>query len=176
MVAAAAALAVFVTARPEIKERTVERVVASIATRAQPVEVEGAAATNRWVAQHYDATVAPPTFSSARIDVWGARLTYVYDREAVQLFYRVTTPEEFTRDLQVFVFDARNLPLSGRRIDMNDRSLFVGMELNVAFVTYRDSRQRAFMFTSSQMSVEELIDVVGSSSLLLQIRDDERLH
>ena len=43
-------------------------------------------------------------------------------------------------------------------------------------MTYRDSRQRAFMFTSAQMSLDELIDAVGSSSLLLQVRDDERLR
>lgn len=176
VLAAAAALAVFVTARPTVTERTVEGVVASIATRARPLEVEGAAATTRWVEQHYDATVAPPTFASARVDLWGARLTYVNDRDAVQLFYRVTTPEDFTRDLQVFVFDAHNLALGGRRVEVNGRTLHAGMYRQHAVVSYRDSRQKAYVFTSLHMSLDELVDMVGSSSLLLQVRDDERLH
>jgi hypothetical protein len=174
MVAAAAALAVFVTARPAAKERTVDDVVATIATRSRPLEVQGAAATSRWVERHYDANVALPTFASARVHLWGARLTNVYDREAVQLYYRITTPEEFTRDLQVIVFDARNMQFSGRRVDVNDRALLIGMNRNLAVVSYRDDRQKAYVFTSTQMSVDELVDMVGGSSLLIQVRDDER--
>lgn len=174
MVAAAAALAVFVTARPQTRERSVDDVVATIATRARPLEVQGAAATSRWVEQHYDANVALPTFASARVDLWGARLTNVLDRDAVQLYYRVTTPEDFTRDLQVIVFDAHNLPFNGRRVDVNDRALLTGMIRHRAVVSYRDARQKAYVFTSSQMSVDELVDMVGSSSLLIQVRDDER--
>lgn len=176
VVAAAAALAVFVTARPETKERTVDDVVATIATRAKPLEVQGAAATSRWVEQHYDANVALPTFSSARVDLWGARLTNVLDREALQLYYRITTPEDFSRDLQVVVFDAHDMPFSGERVDINDRTLLTGMYRNFAVVSYRDARQKAYVFVSSQMSVDEMVDMVGSSSLLIQVRDDERRH
>lgn len=173
-VAAVAALALFMTSRPEpAGGQSVEGIVATNATRSRPLEVEGAA-TGRWVEQHFDPSVSLPTFPSARIDQWGARLANVFDREAVQLFYRVTTPEGFTRDVQVTIFDAHNLELNGRRVEMNDRALLVGVYHGHSVVSYRDARDRAYVFTSSQLRPEELTELVGTSSLLIQVRDDER--
>jgi len=172
-VAAVAALAVFMTSRPEIAKPSVEGMVTTNVTRSRPLEVEGAA-TGRWVEEHFDPSVSLPTFPSARVDQWGARLADVYGREAVQLFYRVTTPEGFTRDLRVTIFDAHDIDLKGRRVERNDRALLVGVYHGHSVVSYRDGRDRAYVFTSSQLRPEELTELVGTSSLLIQVRDDER--
>jgi anti-sigma factor RsiW len=173
--AAVAALAVFVAARTPAPTSSVEGVVAKSTTRSRPLEVEGAA-TNQWVQRNFDPSVALPTFASARVDQWGARLADVFDRDAVQLYYRVTTPEGFTRDVQVTIFDAHGIELSGRRAVLGGRVLLSGVHSGRSVVTYRDGRNRAYMFTSSQLAPDELTDLVGTSSLLLQVRDDERFR
>jgi hypothetical protein len=123
--AAVAALAVFVTARPEAAKRSVEDMVAKSTTRSRPFEVEGVA-TGPWVQQHYDPSVALPTFGTARIDRWGARLFDVYDREAVQLYYRITTPEDFSRDVQVTIFDAHDIGFVAAASDQRPRPAGLG--------------------------------------------------
>jgi hypothetical protein len=100
----------------------------------------------------------------------------VLDREAVQLFYRVTTPEGITRDLQVTIFDARGIEAGGRRVGVNGRELLVGTYQGYSVVTFRDGRDRAYVFTSSNLVPAELTDLVGTSSLLMQVRDDERFR
>ncbi len=171
--AAVAALVVFVGARTPPPNSSIEGAVAKSTTRSRPLEVEGAA-TNQWVQRNFDPGVALPTFASARIEQWGARLTDVLDRDAVQLYYRVTTPEGFARDVQVTIFDARGLGFQGRRAVINERVLLVGVHGGRSVVTYRDGRDRAYLFTSSQLRPQELTDLVGTSSLLIQVRDDER--
>lgn len=174
-VAAVAALALFISARHPSPSRSVTDTVAMSTTRSRPLEVEGAA-TNQWVQRNFDPSVALPTFASARVDQWGARLADVADREAVQLYLRVTTPEGYSPDVQVTIFDARGIPLEGRRMDINGRVLQVGVFRGRSVVTYRDGRDRAYVFTSSQLAPEDLLDLVGTSSLLTQVRDDERFR
>jgi anti-sigma factor RsiW len=175
-VAAVAALALFISVRKPSPTTRVEDVVAQSTTRSRPLEVEGAA-TNQWVQRNFDPTVALPTFASARVDQWGARLYDVYDREAVQLYLRVTLPEGFTRDVQVTIFDAHGIQLGGRREEINGRALLVGVSRSGrSVVTYRDGRDRAYLFTSSQLAPDDLLELVGTSSLLMQVRDDERFR
>lgn len=172
--AAVAALAVFVVVlRAPPPTSSVEDVVAKITTRSRPLEVEGTA-TSQWVQRNYDPSVALPTFGAARVDRWGARLTDVLDRDALQLYYRVTTPEGMTRDVQVMIFDAHGIELRGRRAGIDGRVLLVGTYRGRSVVTYRDGRDRAYVFTSTQLAPDELTALVGTSSLLLQVRDDER--
>lgn len=170
---AVAALALFLTARPSVPGRSVESVVAEKATARRPLEVEGPE-TVRWVKQHYDSGLALPTFASANVQRWGARLADVHDRRALELYYRVTTPEGVTRDLSVTVFDARNLGLRGDRVEIDGRVLRVGVYRGSTVVSYRDGRDHAYVFTSTQLTPEELVELVGTSSLLMQVRDDER--
>ncbi len=174
-IAAVAALAVFVGARAPVPTSSIESAVARSTTRSRPLEVEGAA-TDQWVQRNYDPSVSLPTFATARVDQWGARLADVYDRDAVQLYYRVTTPEGFARDVQVTIFDAHGLQLGGRRAQVNGRVLLFGVYSGRSVVTYRDGRDRAYLFTSSQLGSSELLDLVGTSSLLMQVRDDERFR
>ncbi|HUQ02405.1 MAG TPA: zf-HC2 domain-containing protein [Kofleriaceae bacterium] len=174
--AAVAALAFFVvTSRDVAPKASVEKNIVASAARNRPPEVQGVA-TDQFIRSHFDPSVALPTFASARIDQWGARLTDVLDREAVQLFYRVTTPEGITRDLQVTIFDAHGIEAGGRRVDVNGRHLLVGTYQGYSVVTYRDGRDRAYVFTSGSLVPEELTDLVGTSSLLMQVRDDERFR
>lgn len=175
--AAIAALALFLTtgSKPSDPHRDPTSVIAGSTSRGRPLEVEGAA-TNQWVQRNFDPSVALPTFAAARIDQWGARLTDVLDREAVQLYYRVTTPEGVTRDAQVTIFDAQGIQIGGRRTDVNGRALLVTVYKGRSVVTYRDGRNRAYVFTSTQLAPEELTDLVGTSSLLMQVRDDERFR
>jgi anti-sigma factor RsiW len=175
VVAAVAALALFVSARNPSPARSVTDTVAMTTTRSRPLEVEGAA-TNQWVQRNFDPSVALPTFASARVDQWGARLSDVFDREAVVLYLRVTTPEGYSPDVQVTIFDARGLQLDGRRMEINGRALLVGVSRGRSVVTYRDGRDHAYVFTSSQLSPDDLLDLVGTSSLLMQVRDDERFR
>lgn len=175
-VAAVAALALFITAtRSPATTPRVTDVVAKSTTLGRPVEVKGAA-THEWVQRNFDPSVALPTFASARIDQWGARLGDVFDRSSVQLYYRVTTPEGFERDVQVTIFDAQGIPFDGRRAVINGRTLLVSVSQGRSVVAYRDGRNRAYVFTSSQLAPEELLDLVGTSSLLMQVRDDERFQ
>jgi hypothetical protein len=173
-VAAVAALALFLTSQPAKRGRAIEDTVADIAARARPPEVQDVA-TTQWVEEHFEPGVALPTFAEAKVDRWGARLADVGDREALQLYYRVTTPEGVSRDLQVIIFDARNMNLEGgRRVEMNDRVLRYGVFRRRSLVSYVDGRDRAYVFTSSQLAPEQLVELVGTSSLLMQVRDDER--
>lgn len=174
-VAAVAALALFIGASKPTPTTPVEGTIAMGTTRSRPLEVEGAA-TNQWVQRNFDPSVALPTFANARIDQWGARLADVLDREAVQLYYRVTTVEGITRDAQVTIFDAHGIQLGGRREEVNGRVLLISVYKGRSVVTYRDGRNRAYVFTSSQLAPEELTDLVGTSSLLMQVRDDERFR
>jgi anti-sigma factor RsiW len=176
-VAAVAALAMFIVATRNTAPTTrVEDVVAKSTTLSRPLEVEGAA-TNQWVQRNFDPSVALPTFASARVDQWGARLADVMDREAVQLYYRVTTLEGIARDVQVTIFNGQGIAFDGRRAEIGGRALQFGVSRSGrSVVTYRDGRNRAYMFTSSQLSPEDLLDLVGTSSLLMQVRDDERFQ
>ncbi len=173
--AAVAALAVFVKGSTPAPNKDVTSIITTTTTHSNPLEVQGAA-TDQWVQRHYDPSVALPTFASARIDQWGARMGNVLDRQAVYLYYRVTTPEGFQRDVQVTIFDAYGIPIGGRREDVNGRGLLVSVYQGRSVVAYRDGRERAYVFTSSQLAPEELTDLVGTSSLLMQVRDDERFR
>lgn len=174
--AAVAALAVFVvTSRTPAPDKDVTGIITKTMTHANPLEVQGAA-TDQWVQRHYDPSVALPTFASARIDQWGARMGNVLDRQAVFLYYRVTTPEGFQRDVRVTIFDAYGIELGGRREEVNGRDLRVGVHQGHSVVAYRDGRDRAYVFLSTQLAPEELTDLVGTSNLLMQVRDDERFR
>jgi hypothetical protein len=174
--AAVAALAFFViTSRNTAPKSTVEKTIVASAMRDRPLEVQGVA-TDEFVRRNFDPSVALPTFANARIDQWGARLADVLDREAVLLYYRVTTPEGIQRDLEVTIFDAHGIEIGGRRIEANGRHLMVGTYQGSSVVAYRDGRNRAYVFTSSSLVPAELTELVGTSSLLMQVRDDERFR
>ncbi len=174
--AAVAALAVFITAREPVPNRAkpVESAAVTQARRVRPLEVQGAA-TNQWVQTHFDPNVEVPTFNDVRVDQWGARLVEVLDREAVQLFYRVTTAGGRASDVAVVIFDARGLRLNGhqRRV-VDGRVLLVGSFDGASVVSLRDSDQRAYIFTSNQLLPDDLATLVVRSSLLPQSRERGR--
>jgi hypothetical protein len=171
-IAAVAALAVFVSANQPATGpgRPVESAAVKQARRARPLEVQGAA-TNQWVQTHFDPNVEVPTFSDVRVDQWGARLVEVLDRDAVQLFYRVTTAGGRVGDVAVVILDARGLQLNGhqRRI-VDGRVLMVGSFDGASVVSLRDSDERAYIFTSSQFSPDDLATLVVRSNLRPPIR------
>jgi hypothetical protein len=174
--AAVAALAVFVvTSRDTAPRAGVEKTIVAAASRDRPLEAQGVA-TDEFVRRNYDPSVTLPTFANARIDQWGARLADVLDGEAVLLYYRVTTPEGIQRDLEVTIFDARGIEMGGKRVEVNGRHLLVGTYQHASVVAYRDGRDRAYVFTSDSLVPAELTELVGTSSLLMQVRDDERFR
>ena len=53
--------------------------------RMVPLEVQGAS-TEAWVRSHYNPDVGPPRFTDASVELAGARLTSIADRDAAQFF------------------------------------------------------------------------------------------
>jgi len=175
-VAAVGALALFVGMGRPASERAkpVESDVLANVRRGRPLEVQGAA-TSPWIQTHFDPGVEVPVFADVRVDRWGARLVEVRDREAAQVFYRVTTASGRESDVAVVIFDAHGLRLAGHaRQVINGRELLVSRLDGASVVSLRDRDQRAYIFTSTQLTPDELAGLVGRSSLLVQVREDDR--
>jgi len=172
MVAAVAALVVFVSFRGSPPERAVERDVIREQQAVRPPEVEGPI-TVAWAQEHYDQRVVVPTFGDARVQLRGARLDDLRDRPALQLFYRATTPAGLSLDLRALVFDARGLPLGGQRVRVGDLALRVGVYEGISVVSYVDPAGRAYVFTTLQLRPGDLATLVGNSDLLQQVHRDQ---
>ena len=172
--AAAAALVVFVALRPPT---TVGDPVARTAVRQHmrnaPLEVTGAA-TTPWIRQHYNPAVEPPRFASSRVRVAGARLADVADREALQIFYEVTSDSGERFAMQNMVFDARGIELPGERMVVGGREIFVSLYNGYHVVSFRDVDGLAYVFTSGDLSRDQLVELVVNSNLVLRVQERYR--
>lgn len=169
-VAAAAALLLFFQVQtrqpPAAEPVTHDAVKAHL--RKPPIEVQGASQVSPWIKRHFEPSVEPPRFSSSDVNLRGARLSHLRGRDAAQLFYEARRGPS-RHEVQVHIIDGSNLDLRGavmRRI--GGRELFVDRKLGYSIVTYKDQQDgMAYVFTSD-MSEQDLLDLVVSSDLLLK--------
>jgi mycothiol system anti-sigma-R factor len=139
--------------------------------RQPPIEVTGASQVSPWIKRHFQASVEPPRFSTAGINLRGARLSHLRGRDAAHLFYEIDRGGRRS-DVQVHILDGSDLSLEGAtRRRVGGRELFVDGDLGYSVVTYRDPSGMAYVFTSD-MSENELLDLVVSSDLLLKVDED----
>jgi anti-sigma factor RsiW len=177
--AAAAALAVFVTAQPAQDAPApgggvggVAREAVRVQSRKLPLEVQGAA-TGPWLRQNFAANVEPPQFTSPGIELYGARLTAVQGHDAALLKYLVTVGGRQVTLTAVVIDDLRGDELAGGTpIKLGgNRMLHVHSADGTPVVTYVDESDPVgarigYAFASDGLTPNELFQLVVSSDLI----------
>ena len=170
-VAAAAALLVFVAMRtPDSAGEPVTRIAVRQHMRGAPLEVTGAA-TTPWIQRHYSPEVEPPRFADSAARVAGARLTDVMGRQALQIFYDVTSRQGGHYGMQTFIFDGRGVQLEGQPLTVGGRDLRIDEYDGYRVVLFRDVDGLAYVFTSDDLSRDQLVDLVGNSNLVMRVQE-----
>jgi anti-sigma factor RsiW len=158
--AAVAALAVFIgLPRTTPTDRVVDKEVIGAVTRNRPVEVRGPA-VEPFVRDNLDRGVTLPTFYAGKVQSVGARISRVLDRDAAALNYRVDLGAR-----------GHGLPWPGEPREVGGRTLWVSQVQGWSVVKLRDRNERGFVFVSAGLSVDELADLVGQTSLIQQIEE-----
>jgi anti-sigma factor RsiW len=172
-VAAVAALALFVASRPgSPASGALAREAVRQNTRSAPLEVQGAS-TDAWVRKYYNPDVTPPRFADGDVQLAGARLTSIDNRDAAQFFYQLVGPGGVTHELRALIFSARGVDFDGWQ-----RVLADGVELRVAqseghnVVILVDDDGYAYVFTSRDLSLEQLAGLVVRSDLVRRVHAD----
>lgn len=170
--AAAAALAVFVMAESGSATSNNSVTVGQDAIRQHmrrpPVEVAGAQASP-WIREHFAPDAVVPRFANADVQFRGARLSRIRDRDAVQLFYDVRGPGVH-HEVQVHIMDAAGVELPDERTVVGGRALYIDSNQGHSVVMYRDQQGVLYVFTSD-MNRASLVDLVGSSDLLMRVNE-----
>jgi anti-sigma factor RsiW len=168
MLAAAAAITMFVFARPAATTQTagIAQDAVRQQTRSLPLEVQGPS-TGPWLRTHFRTTVEPPRFTEPGIDLVGARLTSVAGHEAALLKYVVSiNGNQFTLTA-VLIDGIREGQLSGgQAIRVGERTLHVHNANGVPAITYVDSHGMGYTFAAERLSPQELLELVVSSDLI----------
>lgn len=162
--AAVAALLVFLgLPRSRPGGSAVDREAVGAVTRDRPVEVSGQA-VEPWIRANFDGDVLLPTFMDRRVESVGARLSRVGDRDAVAVTYRVAHRGRLV-DIRLLVLDARGLRWTGEEQVVGGRRLWLSQPQGWSMVKLRDRHQRAFVFLSAGVEVDELAEIVAGSSV-----------
>lgn len=172
--AAAAALAVFVLARPA--SDPAGGPVATEAVRVQsrhsmPLEVQGAA-TGPWLQKHFEPSLEPPQFTGSGIQLLGARLTAVAGHDAALLRYEVTASGRRAILTAVVIDGLRGHELSGGvPVRVREHTLYLHDIDGTPAVTYVDQgatsgRRIGYTFASSELRPQELLELVVSTDLV----------
>jgi anti-sigma factor RsiW len=170
MAAAAAALLVFVMGgEPSQRSAPVAYDAARQHMKQLPIEVQGAG-VSPWLSQNFMPAVAVPRFGS-QDDLVGARLSHLRDRDAAQLYYRVKIRNQI-HSVQAHIIDASGMSLAvGSRVRIGGRELWVGSANGLSVVTYKDKRGVGYFFTSSDLSEDQMVDLVANSNMLSAVND-----
>jgi anti-sigma factor RsiW len=172
-VAAAAALLLFAVTSLKPDMRPAEPQVTEAAVlehiRRTPLEVQGAA-VSPWMRQHYGAAVQTPRFEGMRTVLRGGRLGQIRDRQAMQLYYDVLHGQR-RHEVVVHLFDGRGIDFArgfpeGRPHRIGDKELWVGKMRGYGVVAHRDVDGTAYLFTSSDLSGDRLLEIVARASFL----------
>jgi mycothiol system anti-sigma-R factor len=190
MVAAAAAIALFVGVQnggkaapkvqaeaPRIASATpltrsgakVTNAVARVTQKQLPLEVEGSG-TGPWLRQNFAPNVQAPKFFDPGADMVGARLLpgYVDGHDAAMVAYRVTLhgqPFVLTlmavNDVNASEWD------QGEAVKVNNRVMHVlQAEDGTRMVSYVDSSNIGYVFNAPEISTDELVRLVGRTDLV----------
>ncbi|MFT3692460.1 MAG: anti-sigma factor [Kofleriaceae bacterium] len=174
MMAAAAAIAVFVGVNMKSAPSQQQRMVGSVAraglkqqSRALPLEVQGPS-TGTWVRQF--AAVDPPHMPAANTSqLLGARMFPggVNGHDGTLLSYQITFNQRPAVLSVLVVEDVRPEELSdGEEVDAGGRMVRVVQSDGKTVVTCTDGDHRGYMFMSDELPVADLINLVGRTSLV----------
>ncbi|HSD90700.1 MAG TPA: zf-HC2 domain-containing protein [Kofleriaceae bacterium] len=166
MVAAAAAIALFIgvqsdTQRPSASVNS----AAKVTKQSLPLEVQGAS-TGNWLKQNF-AQVDPPQFTEPGIELIGARATAVAGHDAALLRYLVNVGVNRVSLTTVLIADLRGDELSnGQELKVGNLVLHVHDADGQPAVSYVDANHVGYVFTSERMSAQELLELVITSDLI----------
>ncbi|MBP9087694.1 MAG: zf-HC2 domain-containing protein [Kofleriaceae bacterium] len=164
MAVAAAALLFFFANRPVEQDTALAQDAVRQQLRPAPLEVSGPA-TTPWLREHFESSVAPPSF--ARATLIGARLTSVAGRDAAQLFYEVRGEGTARFQLTAFVVQGvtgTDLP-PGQDVKANRHLLRVSVAAGYPSVSFVEGGA-AYIFVARDLSLDALLDVVTAADLV----------
>jgi anti-sigma factor RsiW len=178
VVAAAAALLVFVSVRPSSGTSSASAVAVEAARqqgRPMPLEVQGPN-TGHWIREHFAAGAAPPQFQTPGIEMVGARLTAINGHDAYMVRYMVT---QGRRDLAgitaVVVEDINKEELgAGQEFVVGERTLHVLTADGIPAVTYVSPAHVGYAFFSPDLTHQQLLEMVVTSDLIERAQSDGR--
>jgi anti-sigma factor RsiW len=167
IVAAAAAIVVFVTVHPQTHQvGAVVKEAQRQTQRALPLEVQGAS-TGPWLRQHFAASMSPPQFSEPGIQLTGARLTAINGHDAALLAYRVDEGAGPFLLTALVVRDVHGDELAaGDEVVVGHRTLHVLEQEGRMWVTYVGPDHMGYAFMAPSLSADDLVRVVVSSDLI----------
>jgi anti-sigma factor RsiW len=168
--AAVGALALFAFGRSAPADDAVAQEAIRQHVRGAPLEVQGAS-TAAWVQRYFRSNVAPPRFADANVQLAGARLTSVDNRDAAQFFYRLEN-RSGTYDLRALTFPADGVDFAGAQpVRVDGVDLMVDRRSGHSVVIFLDNEGYAYVFTSADLAVGELAGLVVHSDLVLRVHD-----
>jgi anti-sigma factor RsiW len=171
MLAAAAAIAVFVGVRPSGDSRIATESVKQ-QNRSLPLEVQGAS-TGPWLREHF-APVEVPQFQTG-IQLIGARLlpNGIAGRDAAMLRYLVDVGVNRVTLTAVVMKDVGGEDLSGgKAFEIGNHVLRLHDANGMPAISYVDPVDHVgYVFASERMTAQELFDVVVSSDLIARAQE-----
>jgi anti-sigma factor RsiW len=176
VVAAAAALLVFVSVRPATsKVGAVAVEAARQQGRPMPLEVQGPN-TGSWIREHFAAGAAPPQFQMPGIEMVGARLTAINGHDAYMVRYMVTQGRRDVAGITaVVVEDIGKEELgAGQEFVVGERMLHVLTADGIPAVTYVSPAHVGYAFFSPDLTHQQLLEMVVTSDLIERAQSDGR--
>ncbi len=172
MIAAAAALAVFVTVKPPgpAQVGAVAQEAVRQHTRSMPLEVQGAS-TGPWLREHFTPSVEVPKFTQPGIRLVGARLTAVNGHDGALLAYDVALGDARFGLSALVIRNASSEDLSGgQEIQVGNRVLHVMDSDGLTAVTFIDTDHMGYAFMSDRLSTNDLVQLVVSTDLIGRVQ------
>jgi anti-sigma factor RsiW len=168
MVAAAAAIALFVGLGGPASQSSALGDIARQQTERWPLEVQGDG-TGPWLRAHF-APVEPPSFTEPGIALHGARLmpNGILNHDAALLQYGVSIGESRVTLTAIVVKDLRGDELSGGQpYQVGGLILRLHNADGMPAVTYVDRYNHVgYVFASQRLTAHELLRLVGSTDLI----------
>lgn len=170
IVAAAAAIAVFISVRPVVNQPgPVVKEAQRQAQRALPLEVQGAS-TGPWL-HHYMPGAQVPQFTQPGIQLTGARLTAVNGHDAALLAYKIDDGSGPFLLTALVLRDVKGDELAaGDEVDVGNRTLHVLDQDGRKWVTYVGPDHMGYAFMAPSLSADELVRLVVSSDLISRVQ------
>jgi len=169
MIAAAAAIAVFVTVRPAgDRVGAVAQDAVRQQSRSLPLEVQGVS-TGPWLRQNFAPSMELPRFVEPGSRLIGARLLPhgVNGHDGALMSYQVELGGGSFVLSVLAVRDLRGDEMTeGDEVRVGDRTLHVIESDGRTMVTYVDGNHIGYMFMAPELSVNELISLVGRMNLV----------
>ncbi len=170
IVAAAAAMVLFVgmqTEEPHVGGKVAQQATKH-ANHSLPLEVQGAS-TGPWLQQHF-ASVEPPHFVEPNTQLLGARLLpgAINGHDAAALSYQFNRAgDPFILSLLVVRDLGEDEMREGTPMRVNNRTVYVlESPEGQSVVTYVDRNHMGYMFMAPELSVNELVWLVGRTDLV----------